>query len=108
MDAHGITAICMRLCEKVSAVKMMHQGLILQNTVSSITKFPNKRSKSRWEPVAEEKLDSKFAPVNLESSKNVSWAERMAGSRILEGMDNGWTSMKFPLVQQQSTLIKKF
>ncbi|KAG0475369.1 hypothetical protein HPP92_015055 [Vanilla planifolia] len=79
---------------------------ILQNTVSSITKFPNKRSKSRWEPVAEKKLDSKFAPVNLESSKNVSWAERMAGSRILEGMDNGWTSMKFPLVQQQSTLIK--
>lgn len=69
---------------------------ILQSTILSTPKFPSRRNKSRWEPVEEERLDIKVAPVIPDSTKGVSWAERMAGNRILE---NGKNSLKFPLSQ---------
>ncbi|XP_020696438.1 SAC3 family protein A isoform X2 [Dendrobium catenatum] len=76
---------------------------ILQSTMPSMPKFSSRRSKSRWEPVAEERLDLKDAPFNNDSTKTVSWAERMAGSQILNAMDDGRNSMKYPL---QSLLSK--
>ncbi|KAK8950633.1 hypothetical protein KSP40_PGU013938 [Platanthera guangdongensis] len=69
---------------------------ILRSTVLSTPKFPGRRTKSRWEPVAEERMDIKVALVNPDSTKNVSWAERLAGGRIHE---NEWNSMKLPLSQ---------
>ncbi|XP_020572279.1 SAC3 family protein A isoform X4 [Phalaenopsis equestris] len=74
-----------------------------QNTIPSLPKFPSRRIKSRWEPVAEEQIDPKVAPANNDSTKIIGWAERMVGSRTHNNMDNGRNSMKFP---QQSLLSK--
>ncbi|PKA63278.1 hypothetical protein AXF42_Ash017746 [Apostasia shenzhenica] len=76
----------------------------LQHIIPSMPKLPSRRIKSRWEPIADEKLDDKVLSVNHDTTKNISWAEKMNGSRMLENKDNGWKATKFYLTQQQTQL----
>ncbi|XP_043693066.1 SAC3 family protein A-like isoform X2 [Telopea speciosissima] len=66
--------------------------------VSSLPKYkrsPSRRTKSRWEPISEEKLVEKLASVNHVSVKEFS-------SGICERKDDGWNNSKLPSLQQQT------
>ncbi|KAJ6853218.1 SAC3 family protein A isoform X1 [Iris pallida] len=83
-------------------------------TVSMLPKFkrsPSKRTKSRWEPVVEDKLVEKLPSVSCVPPNGVSWdqfkaSERAVGSVKNESKDNGWAGIKFVSSQQQTTSSK--
>ncbi|KAJ4979768.1 hypothetical protein NE237_010548 [Protea cynaroides] len=78
--------------------------------VSSLPRYkrsPSRRTKSRWEPVSEEKSVEKVASVNYVSVKENSWdhskqRDGVFSSGKCEGIDDGWNNCKFAPVQQQT------
>lgn len=71
-----------------------------------------RRTKSRWEPVAEEKLVEKQPSITSDSAKLVSQdhfevAGRAADSKKYESKESGWNGVKL-FSSQQQTPISKF
>ncbi|KAK9127188.1 hypothetical protein Syun_015985 [Stephania yunnanensis] len=82
---------------------MLSPGVV--SSLSTYKKTPNRRAKSRWEPLPEEKLVSS----NHVSSKDITWHHSEERERAVlggkkESKENIWTS---PQVQQQ-TQTKNF
>ncbi|XP_068669228.1 SAC3 family protein A-like isoform X2 [Aristolochia californica] len=70
------------------------------SSLSKYKKSPTRRTKSRWEPLPEDKLIEKLASVNYDPIKDVSWVhskekERVVDSRKSEGKDEIGSHMKF-------------
>ncbi|KAK6234100.1 hypothetical protein QUC31_006506 [Theobroma cacao] len=90
---------------------MVDKNSNLQNPipVSAIPKYksPTKRSKSRWEPLPEEKLLDKLDPVNSYAAKYSSWVhvnekDRKPAGASSEGKTDIMNSIRFPLMEQKS------
>lgn len=64
---------------------------------------PSRRTKSRWEPIADEKFVEKITSTNYELAKS---AEKMVESRKNEGIDNSWNRIKFLPAQEQTPSSK--
>ncbi|KAJ6822126.1 SAC3 family protein A isoform X1 [Iris pallida] len=87
------------------------QSSVAVSMLSKYKRSPSKRTKSRWEPVAEDKLVEKPAPVSYVSTNVVTWnqfkgGERVVGSIKNESKDNGWSGIKFVSAQTQTPLSK--
>uniref|UniRef100_A0A5B7APU7 PCI domain-containing protein n=1 Tax=Davidia involucrata TaxID=16924 RepID=A0A5B7APU7_DAVIN len=85
-------------------------GLQCSTPVSSLSKnkrSPSRRSKSRWEPLAEEKPVNKSASVTLDTVKYGSWLhfnesdKKFSGGK-LENKGNGLNNIKFSLSEQKT------
>ncbi|PIA56322.1 hypothetical protein AQUCO_00700568v1 [Aquilegia coerulea] len=80
--------------------------------VSALPKYkrsPSRRSKSRWEPLPEERLVEKLTPVNQASVKEVSWdfvkeREQTGSGGKNESKEEGWSNAKFLQSQQQNQI----
>ncbi|XP_068661896.1 uncharacterized protein [Aristolochia californica] len=85
-----------------------HQAFIILNKAFKelqdpeklcIKKFPSKRTKSRWEPLPEDKLVKKLASVNYDPIKDVCWDHSIERERVVntgksEGKDEIRSYMK--------------
>ncbi|XP_043701015.1 SAC3 family protein A-like isoform X3 [Telopea speciosissima] len=78
--------------------------------VSSLPRYkrsPSRRTKSRWEPISEEKLIEKVPSVSHVSVKEVNWDHFKARDRVLssgkcESIDDGWNNSNLPPLQHQT------
>ncbi|XP_042508047.1 SAC3 family protein A-like isoform X2 [Macadamia integrifolia] len=78
--------------------------------VSSLPRYkrsPSRRTKSRWEPISEEKLVEKVPSVNHVSVKEVNWdhfkeRDGVLSSGKCESTDDGWNNSKLPPLQHQT------
>ncbi|KAL9249757.1 SAC3 family protein A-like protein [Drosera capensis] len=77
----------------ISVVAAHEQTLHGTSAVSIMSKFqrsPNRRSKSRWEPLPEEKPMQKSAPISQDSVKYVGWShfngndKKFVGGKLLQ------------------------
>ncbi|CAH9065434.1 unnamed protein product [Cuscuta europaea] len=74
---------------------------------SKSKRSPNRRSKSRWEPVPEEKPDDKQAPLTHQTVKYGNWNKQYVSGKS-ESKVNSSTHMKFSLSEQKSPSLYPF
>ncbi|KAL5569181.1 hypothetical protein UlMin_025756 [Ulmus minor] len=77
------------------------QGLTPVSSLAKLKRSPSKRSKSRWEPLLEEKPADKLASLNNDTSKYASWVhvndrERKAFTGNTGISSNNFSNAKFP------------
>ncbi|XP_026415385.1 SAC3 family protein A-like isoform X1 [Papaver somniferum] len=88
----------------------MSKELQSSSVVSSLPKYkqsPSRRTKSRWEPIAEEKLVEKMPSVTPVSVKSATWnhakeKDKTVSNGKWESKDNSWTNGKFVPSRQQT------
>ncbi|CAN6455392.1 unnamed protein product [Victoria cruziana] len=78
-------------------------------TISNLKRSPTRRSKSRWEPLPEEKLVEKLAQANHDQMKSI-WngfkeRETLAPAAKYESRESAWGCTK-SLIEQQSPQLK--
>ncbi|XP_065046427.1 SAC3 family protein A-like isoform X1 [Musa acuminata AAA Group] len=87
------------------------QSLVSDSSLPTHKRSPTRR-KSRWEPIADEKLGEKLTSVDSHSAIDARWgqveaAEKKVDSKISESKSvNGWGGFKYASFQQQSALQK--
>ncbi|KAI3915823.1 hypothetical protein MKX01_013279 [Papaver californicum] len=88
----------------------MSKELQSSSAVSSLPKYkrsPSRRTKSRWEPIAEDKLIDKMPSVTPVSVKSATWnhakeKDKTVSNGKWESKDSGWTNAKFVPSRQQA------
>ncbi|KAI3965027.1 hypothetical protein MKX01_013958 [Papaver californicum] len=88
----------------------MSKELQSSSAVSSLPKYkrsPSRRAKSRWEPIAEDKLVEKMPSVIPVSVKSATWNHAKENDKTVSNgkwasKDSGWTNAKFVPSRQQA------
>ncbi|XP_010253399.1 PREDICTED: SAC3 family protein A isoform X2 [Nelumbo nucifera] len=90
----------------MDAVNKDIQSSTIAPSLPKFKRSPSRRTKSRWEPVPEEKPVEKLASVNYVAMKDVNWdkfkeKDGTISSGKCESKENNWSGVKF-LPQQQT------
>ncbi|KAF6171041.1 hypothetical protein GIB67_014621 [Kingdonia uniflora] len=91
----------------VDAVNMNLQTSSIASSLSKYKRSPSRRTKSRWEPLPEEKLTEKLASIQHVSGRDFNWnlikeRDRTVASGKFESKEDVWCSAKVSHSKKQT------
>ncbi|KAF9590885.1 hypothetical protein IFM89_000141 [Coptis chinensis] len=109
LPAASSSLVSLRMASSLSTIESSLQNPSILSSATKYKRSPSRRTKSRWEPMPEEKLVEKLAAVNQLPVKDVSWNHVKEREKTVSGgkFENkgGWSNAK-PFHSQQQNQSK--